>query len=54
VSAVIELIVRAPTHEQATEAAAAHMRTVNAGQTWDTSSETCLRLLAWLRKEVRR
>jgi hypothetical protein len=49
--AVIELVFRASTREEATEAAAAHVRAVNAGHSWDTSSETCLRLLAWLRRE---
>lgn len=52
-TAVIELVIRASTRDEAAEAAAAHMRTVNAGHTWDTTDETCERLLAWLRKGER-
>lgn len=53
-TAVIELVIRASTKDEAAEAAAAHIRTVNAGHSWDISDETCLRLLAWLRKRRRR
>jgi len=51
VTAVIELVIRAGTREEATDALRAQFRAYNHAYRWDTSSETCLRLLAWLRRE---
>jgi hypothetical protein len=50
-TAVIEMVIRAPSREEATDALRAHFRTLNLAHQWDTSDRTCERLLAWLRMD---
>jgi hypothetical protein len=48
-TAVIEMVIRAPSREEATDALRAQFRAYNQAHRWDTSERTCERLLAWLR-----